>query len=383
MSQTLMRASRQWQSRPADERFLDLPSMLLDQRGRQERSKQKAISSRRLELQSVEGDKAFTELVVFDAETSERSAPTHWAFNQLAALAGAPPSYLRTLATPIVADALNWNLRFTREIKDLGIMTRTGVERSNVETSDAPTLADEYASLMCATGPNYGRVWNADIIENTIRVFGDGRTGLFRVPGEFGKVVPITRDNTTLYAGDRDCFIFLADEENKIEIPNRRNGQPGLLSRGFFIWNSEVGSTSLGVAMFLFDYACLNRMVWGTLDYQELRIRHTASAPDKFLDEIAPALHRMRDAPSKPIVQAIEDARAARLDDAAEWLAKRFSKREASMFAAIHLEEEGRPIETLYDASNAVNAYARGVNWQDQRVAWEREAGAIINLAKQ
>ena len=45
-----------------------------------------------------------------------------------------------------------------------------------------------------------------------------------------------------------------------------------------------------------------------------------------------------------------------------------------------HLVEEGRPIETLWDAATAVTAYARGVNYQDERVALERAAGKIKPL---
>lgn len=378
---TLLRASRQWATRPADERFLSIPEMLADQLARRERSTQKAISSRSLSAMPVDGDKQLAELVIVDKETGENLAPTHWAFGQLATLAGAPPAYLRKLPTPIVADALNWGLRFEREIKDVGIMSRQ-IERSNVETNDTHSAADEYAALMAATGPNYGRVWNFEIIEQIGRIFGDGRTGDFRVPGEFGKVVPITRDNTTLYAGDRDCFVFLADETNRIEIPNRRNGEPGQLARGFFIWNSEVGATSLGVATFLFDYVCMNRTVWGALDYQEVRVRHTASAPDKFVDEIAPALEAMRQAPATPIISAIEGARAARIDRMADdWLSQRFGKRMAAMFEAVHEAEEGRPIETLYDVSNAMTAHARGIVWQDERVRLEREAGRVLDMA--
>jgi len=37
--------------------------------------------------------------------------------------------------------------------------------------------------------------------------------------------VGITRDNTTIYASDRDLFVFLADEEHRIEIGDRRNGE--------------------------------------------------------------------------------------------------------------------------------------------------------------
>ena len=71
------------------------------------------------------------------------------------------------------------------------------------------------------------------------------------------------QDNTTLFASDRDMFVFLADEDNRIENPNRRAGRFGSFARGFFVWNSEVGKTTLGAGFFLFDYVCCNRIVWG------------------------------------------------------------------------------------------------------------------------
>ena len=61
------------------------------------------------------------------------------------------------------------------------------------------------------------------------------------MPGEFGERVTVKKENTTLYASDRDMFVFLADEENRIEIPGRRAGRSGSFARGFFVWNSEVG----------------------------------------------------------------------------------------------------------------------------------------------
>ena len=76
------------------------------------------------------------------------------------------------------------------------------------------------------------------------------------MPGEFGNKVTVTTANTTLFASDRDMFVFLADEDNRIEIPNRRAGKFGSFARGFFVWNSEVGKTTLGAGFFLFDYVC-------------------------------------------------------------------------------------------------------------------------------
>ena len=109
-------------------------------------------------------------------------------------------------------------------------------------------------------------------------------------------------------------FVFLVDEENRIELPGRRAGRSGSFARGFFVWNSEVGKTTLGAGFFLFDYVCCNRIVWGADQYTEIRIRHTKGAPDRWLDEVTPVLREYSQASAKPVVQAIEDARNKHVD---------------------------------------------------------------------
>jgi hypothetical protein len=113
------------------------------------------------------------------------------------------------LPSPIAADCFTFGLRFKREIDDVDLLTHH----------------DESHTLRAATGPSYGRIWNADVVAQLVKRFGDGVTGQWKVPGEFGRDVEITKANTTLYAGDRDMFVFLADERNRIEVPNRRGGK--------------------------------------------------------------------------------------------------------------------------------------------------------------
>lgn len=62
--------------------------------------------------------------------------------------------------------------------------------------------------------------------------------------------VDVTKDTTTLYASDRDIFLFLVDDTHPIEAGRLPNGEPELFFRGFYAWNSEVGSTTLGIATF-------------------------------------------------------------------------------------------------------------------------------------
>lgn len=359
---TIMTASHQWASRPADQRFTSLLELQAFTASVRERSIGKTISSRAIEARPVEGDHR---ALVVVGPNGAPVAPTNWAFGQLAQLAKAPPSYLRELPGALAADCINHGL-MRRDVEDVGVLLHKNPAG---------------AQLQAITGPNYGRVWNSAIANSLVEKFGDGVSGHWRVPGEFGKRVQVTKENTTIYASDRDMFVFLADEDRRIELPGRRNGQAGSLARGFFIWNSDVGSRSLGIAFFLFDYVCCNRIVWGAQQYEELRISHTASAPDRWLEEVTPVLQSYSTASSKGIEQAIADARQTRIDDVDAFLQKRFSKTQVGAIKASHLNDEGRPIETLWDAATGITAYARGIEYQDKRIELEREAGKLLDVS--
>lgn len=361
----LMKASRQWATRPSDERFVNLNELLAVSTLAYERGRQKNISTRVLEVQPAEDDQINGLQIV--GSNGRPALATHWSFGQLAALAGAPAGYLRDLPAPIVADAMNYGLKFNRKAEDIKVLLALG-------EGDAPH------DLRAATGPNYGRIWNKDIVSALINRVGDGATGNFKVPGEFGKDVPITKENTTIYGSDRDMFVFLADEKNRVQIDNRRNGHGGTLARGFFLWNSEVGSQSIGFASFLFDYACSNRIVWGAAEYREIRIRHTAAAPDRWMDEVMPTLVAYSESSARSTEEVIKHAQARKVDAIEDFLAKRFTKTVARGAMKAHELEEGKPMETMWDAVTGVTAYAKSIQYQDERVAVERGAGKLLDL---
>ena len=363
---TLMDASNQWASRPADQRFVSLTEMQDRLTHLRRNSRATVLPNRSLHAAPVEGSD--TGLAVIGPGGTPVS-PTHWSFGQLAQRVGAPAGYLRNLPAPIAADCINWGLR-QRDVEELGVL----LQRPNGHTD-----------IAAVTGPNYGRIWNDEIVRQTIRLFGDGRTGQFTVPGEFGVAVEVTKANTTLFASDRDCFIFLADEKNRVEIPNRRNGQPGTLARGFFIRNSDVGAASFDIDTFLLDYVCMNRIVWGVTQHERVSFRHSKGAPERFAEQIAPALERYSHEATAGIVKSIEAAREARIGDkdaVTKFLAERFTRSQATAIAAAHMTDEGRPIETLWDVATAATAYARGIEYQDDRFALERAAGKVLDMVK-
>lgn len=360
---TLTAASRQWASRPADERFTSLYEMADKMAEIRDQSRNVVVSSRQIEIMPTADDKG---LEVW-GPNGHGYAPTHYAFGQLCQRAEAPAGYLRKLPAPMAADALNFGLKFLRSADDIGVLLQKN--GSNM--------------VRAVTGPRYGRIWNQDVINPLIDHVGDGVTGQWRVPGEFGKAVQVSKENTTLYAGDRDCFIFLADEERRITLPNRRDGKSGSLARGFFVYNSEVGDKTFGIETFLFDYACSNRIVWGVQEHKALKIRHSANAPDRFFAEIAPALKAYTESSDMRLLSTLTSAQDSRIGDekdVSEFLAKRFGPRRVQAMKTAHELEEGRPIASLWDAVTAATAVARGIEWQDERVELEREAGKILDL---
>ncbi len=151
--------------------------------------------------------------------------------------------------------------------------------------------------------------------------------------GIYNPRVDISKDTTTLYASDRDVFLFLVDDLNPIEAGRLPDGSPDLFFRGFYCWNSEVGAKTLGMASFYLRAVCQNRNLWGVEDFEEITIRHSKYAASRFAHEAAPALLNFANSSPMPFINGIKAAReriVARTDeDRSDFLRKRgFSKAE-------------------------------------------------------
>ncbi len=352
--------NRQWASRPADQRFASLPEMLAKLQATRNISREKIVSSRRISAVPQPDHKGLTIVGPNGGEL----APTHWAFGQLSTLVGAPAAYLRTIPAELAADCINYGLHVNRGPEDIGVLYMGG---------DAPTLR-------AATGPKYGRIWNTDIVSHLIDRFGDGVNGQWRVPGVFGQRVTVNKDNTTLYASDRDLFIFLCDETNRVPVQTRKGdaSSEGMLYRGFVVSNSEEGSASLSIRFFAYDGICGNRIIWGGVELGGLSIRHTASAPDRFVEEVQAALTDYSNSSTAKMVDRVTIAQQQRVDNLDKFLADRFGSRTVKSIVRAHDDDEHRPMETVWDVVTGVTAYARGIKNQDARILVEREAGMIL-----
>jgi len=356
-------ASRQWASRPDDQRYLslaDLKASVL--RRKQESWTATPMSSELRVLPEGETDLAVT---VYDPSQGSQRAltPTNWSFTQLAGYAKAPASYLRQLPSQLAAINLQW-----------------GLENNSVR-EQALVLGQSNGTneLRALTSVSYGRIWDYQVVEMVERMNGDGR---WVVPAS-SYTTQNPKRATTLYASDRDVFIFLVDPKNAIEV----NGEQ--LFRGFYTWNSEVGSATFGLRTFLYRYVCDNRIIWGQTDVKELRIRHTGGAPERFAYEGAKYLRRYAEESTAKIADGIRAAQGKDLtseintgkgDTIATWLQKRgFTKAQATASVETAQAEQGEA-RSLWAIVQGVTAYARSVSHTDERVQLETKAGQLMEL---
>src|SRR5438046_2094816 len=134
---TLMQASRQWASSPADERYASLLDMQSTMTRRRERSRATVESTRALTVLPDESDPQHRGLYLGIERgplAGQLLAPTHQAFGQICSLAAtpSPASCFRESRVPadIIEEALTFNLRFTREGEDIGVLAARGHEGS-------------------------------------------------------------------------------------------------------------------------------------------------------------------------------------------------------------------------------------------------------------
>ena len=374
---TLMQASHQWATRPADQRFDSIPSMLCYLDFLKSNSKRLAMPNRALTVRPLDSDHHWEVEVCYGKEQYPAEF-THWAFGQVCSLAGVPASYMRSgMPAALVSANLDWALKHARGVDDLSVLVRR-----------YPHGCDFHAPgrvLAAANGPRFGHLDCSDIWHDVHDLYGDGITGDWTIPGEFGQQVAITKANTTLYASDRDSWGFLADEKRRLTVPNRRNGEAGSLARGFYITNSSVGASRFVLGMFLFDYVCCNRIIWGAEGHREIAFKHTSGAPSRFLEEVKPILKEFAESSPKGIEETIAAAQARKVsDDLDTFLSKHFgSDNMAAKIKLAYAADEGldKPMQTLWDVVTGATAYARTLEYADARVGIERQAGKLLAMA--
>jgi hypothetical protein len=179
-------------------------------------------------------------------------------------------------------------------------------------------------------------------------------------------------------------FAFLVDNDRRIfeTLPG------GGLSRGFFVWNSEVGAAAFGICTFLYEYVCGNHRVWGARDVSEVRIRHTGDADDRAFAGLTAELRKYADASASQDEARITAARSFKLGtDKNAVLDAVFALKIAGLgrkvaesaytLAEARTDWYGDP-RTAWGFTGGLTELSRDLPNADARVALDRAAGKVL-----
>jgi len=277
----LFKASAQWATRPLDERFWTIAEGLGECKRYFGHSQEAEIKYSDLRVEADGPELRLHTRILPAARLS------HYAFGQLCQRGepSSPANYLRAVSPTLAAQNLNFCLKH-----------RTGSDEANLLLH----RANGDLLLRASVGKTYERLWNWEIFERLLDLPPDWRTPPARPARGDPRARPATEADVLsggklsvkvgdliapagVYVSDHDCFVFMINENAQIEEG---------LSRGFFLWNSEVGDKSFGFSTFLYNSVCGNHIVWGAQNVIEIRINHIGQVRDKAFSNLAVEMKR-------------------------------------------------------------------------------------------
>jgi len=363
----LMQASAQQMNRPTDERFPTLSAL--------------AQATRARRMASLEVDVPKEDFTKVRASVSDEGLITlgghalnAWTAQQLCQRVSAPYGYLRKLPVDLTAACLNQ-----------GLMTHLADETEHRDTSllITPSTETHSSRLRAITSTSYTRIWDHEVVAMLM----EHAVG-FGPPRLFGKEGTEGQNGSGLYAGDRDMFAFMVNEDDRIDVPGGDS-----LGRGFFVWNSEVGASSFGFMTFLFNYVCCNHIVWGSVEVEEFKVRHVGKARD-ILMSLPKALETLRLRGGKMreqelILQAMNLEFGIGTTPVEEDIQRHAAKQKVKLTQneitgalGMAVQEEGLHSNTsphsLWGFVQGLTAYARDIPFAEKRVDVETRAGKLL-----
>lgn len=367
--QTNGRVSSQWFSRPDDQRFLSLAEL---HHYTLETANASDVTTAQVTDLRVIAAADKPDSLRLQLADGRQVRPSHWAFGQMCSMVKAPAGYLRELPAAIA-----------------GINLQYGITNYRGELMKTYQSKGGNLDLRAVTSATYGRIYDHELV-GAVKSLVE-RDPRWKVPGvinwtdqTYNPNAVVTRESTTLFASDRDVFLFLVDDRNPIEIGKLPDGSPDLVFRGFYAWNSEVGAKSFGLAAMYLRGVCQNRNLWGVEGYREFTFRHSSGAPARFMREAAAKLQQFADSGTQKLLAGVAAAKATLVaddDEAAEDFVRKqgFSQTKAAEIVATVLQEEQHPARSIWDMVQGITAVARREGHQDARIDMERTAGKLLD----
>jgi hypothetical protein len=361
----LEQATNQWSNRPADERFNSLEALhaaVCHHKAVAVEAPDTKLNTLRV-IGTSRADGATLDKPLLVSPNGRAASFTHHSFGQMCRRIGAPATYLRTLPVALVAANMNEGLA--------NVEPRENGEGDNLLFSQNGDLV-----LRAALSPSYTRIWNCDVTSRLIRLT-ESNPDWQPAPEAFD-------GSRGLYASDKDMFAFLVDNDRRIfeSLPG------GGLGRGFFVSNSEVGDASFRITTFLYEYICGNHRVWGATGVQELRIPHIGSADAKAFSRLTVELKKYSDSSASETEAKIQSMRRMELgatkDEVLDAVFNLGTTRKTANLAfdiaEQHEDRYGSP-RSVWGFTGGLTEVARDMKNADERVALERQAGKIMQIA--
>jgi hypothetical protein len=354
----LFTACNNWTNRPDDERFKTMRELLQYCKWKRQHAKTaEAVPMNGIRMVVDAGDL----LAIGDSGTKTRL--TNHAFGQLCSKTRTIPKSVFDLETEMVMDILNYRIRkYRSELRDANMLFHM----------------EDGKDLLCRafTGTGYTRVWDYQIVEWVMPLMDKG-----------WKVPPALTDKekpSGLYASDRDLFIFLVNEDNRIN-----DGTDEGIARGFFLGNSEVGGTAASLTSFLYRFICGNHIVWGAEDVKRFSVRHVGDANTKVREQLESELSEYANSGVRELEANIRKMRSYELGKTADAVEDRVFKarilprktiRAALNKAQLFEDIDGSPF-SAWGLAQGVTRLAREEVFANKRTGMDTASGHILSLA--
>ncbi len=390
----LYAASKQWATRPPDERFSTINEMLEACR---EYADKACLSTVNLKtLKAVAND----DEVLIQGQSGLKARLTYWAFGQLASKTNAPAAYLRVLPPNLAADCLNYGIsKIHKLMPNFEVLFH-----SEIVNQSQDELFNSQMLLRAFTSAKYTRFWNYEVVEQIQNLFEKGwrvppaRPAFKNQPG----ARKATEDDVLdvkdflsikvgdliapagLYASDHDMFAFLINEKNRIE-----DGTEHGLSRGVFFENSEVGDRSLRCTTFLYRHVCGNHIVWDASNVAKLSIRHVGKVHKKFTDFLID-LKKYTNSGAKGDEKKIQSYKKKKIASTKEDVINKLFRQLYKNVTAEQLEqaydltEANQPVDgdpnTVWGMTQGLSRLSQNTSFTDERTNLDRAAGKILRI---
>jgi len=174
-------------------------------------------------------------------------------------------------------------------------------------------------------------------------------------------------------------FAFLIDPAGWTDIGGEA------FAPGFFVWNSEVGSRSVGIETFWFQAVCQNHIVWDAVEVVEFTRKHTRNVHEALSEirRIIEALVEKRDERRDGFVRVIEKAMETRLGDDADEVKKVLHRegipRQLAKKALEVAEQQGAL--TVFALVDALTRLCREKENAGDRTAADQQVSRLLSLA--